>query len=72
MSWPPAGVLAEKHERAACWPDGRGGNGVYSRQAKGGGGRVLLERAALSGCGLEDDFVADVRAVFGVLKLEGK
>lgn len=52
--------------------DGRGGNGVYSRQAKGGGGKILLERAALSGSGMEEDFVADGRAAFCVLKLAGK
>lgn len=46
--------------------DGRGGNGVYSRQEKGGGGRILLERAALSGTGMEEDFVADGRAAFCV------
>lgn len=53
-------------------PDGRGGNGVYSRQAKGGGGRILLERAALSDSWMEEDFVGDRRAAFCVLKLEGK
>lgn len=45
---------------------------MYSRQAKGGGGRILLERAALSGSRLEEDFVADGRAAFCVLKPEGK
>lgn len=53
-------------------PDGREGNGVYSRQAEGGEGKMLLERAALSGSGMEEDFVADGRAAFCVLKLEGK
>lgn len=31
-----------------------------------------MERAALSGSGMEEDFVADGRATFCVLKLEGK
>lgn len=68
MSWPPAGVLAGKHKKPVG-PVGRGGNGVHSRQAKGGGGRILLERAALSVPGMEEDFMADGRAAFCVLKL---